>query len=189
MEQEEKSGRLAWFLMVIVVPLIFALTVFAIVLSMMGFNVKDEAANLGRSLPVLSSFFEGSEKASIVSKGTLDSEAQYASKQLKEQRSYIKRLEADLQKKEEETSSLKDELVKLKQKNEESSAAAELKKEGSLSALYGEMSAKQAAAVLVLLDSASAADILQSLETEKQADILSKMDPADAAEMTVLLAQ
>ncbi|MFC0188893.1 MotE family protein [Fictibacillus aquaticus] len=188
MEQTEKSGRLAWFLMVIAVPMIFAITVFAIVLSMMGVNVIDEAAKAGKNIPIFSSFFnENKEIAPSVKKGALNQE-QYV-KQLNEQDAYIKRLEADIRKKEDETSSLKDEVVKLKQQNDEASAELEQKKDGSLSELYAEMSSKQAAAVLVLLDNASAADILESLETDKQAEILSKMEPSDAAEMTSLLSQ
>jgi flagellar motility protein MotE (MotC chaperone) len=189
MEQAEKSGRLAWFLMVIAVPMIFAVTVFAIVLSMMGVNVLEEAAKAGKNFPIFSTFLnENKGSDSSIKTAAIDQE-QYAKKQLKEQDDYIKRLEADLRKKEEETSSLKDEVVKLKQQNDETTAAMEQKKDGSLSELYAEMSSKQAAAVLVLLDNASAADILESLETEKQAEILSKMEPSDAAEMTSLLSQ
>jgi flagellar motility protein MotE (MotC chaperone) len=189
MEQKEKSGRLAWFLMVIAVPMIFAVTVFAIVLSMMGINVFEEAAKAGKNLPILSSFSNENKSSGTSIKTAAIDQEQYAKKQLKEQDAYIKRLEADLRKKEEETSSLKDEVVKLKQQNDETTAAMEQKKDGSLSELYAEMPSKQAAAVLVLLDNASAADILESLETEKQAEILSKMEPSDAAEMTTLLAQ
>jgi hypothetical protein len=53
MKQQERSSKIVWFLLVIVVPAVFAVTIFAIILSFMGVNILDEVKSAGKNIPLI----------------------------------------------------------------------------------------------------------------------------------------
>jgi flagellar motility protein MotE (MotC chaperone) len=186
MEQKEKSSKLVWFLLVIVIPGIFAITVFSIVLSFMGVNVIEEAKNTGKKIPVVKDLLDDppAEKEDSNKK----KEEQWASK-FQEQEDYIKLLTSDLQKKEEEVVSLKGDVALLKKQVEEAETQAEKEENEKLKKLYEAMSAKDAAAVMTEMKNSEALNILTLLQAETQAAILAKLEAKRAAELTILMAQ
>ncbi|MDM5316528.1 hypothetical protein QUF49_11035 [Fictibacillus sp. b24] len=181
MKQNEKSSKLVWFLLVIFVPAVFALTVFGIVLSFMGVDVVEEAKN---KIPVINSAFKEDDEVAVTSNVQ---EKQWKSK-FDEQEDYIKMLSADLQKKEKEVTDLKTNIALLEKQVEDAEASVKDEENTQLKKLYEAMSAKDAAAVMTEMNNNQVISILALLQAETQASILAKLDAKRAAELTVLMA-
>jgi flagellar motility protein MotE (MotC chaperone) len=181
MKQSERSSKFVWFLLVIVVPSIFAVTIFAIVLSFMGVNVLDAAKDVGKNIPIIKNAFKEDSVPATVTNA--DAEKHWQSK-FDEQEDYIKILNADLQKKENEVSDLKSDVALLEKQVEEVEKTKKDEKSDQLKKLYESMSAKDAAAVLTEMKDADVLQILALLQPEAQAGILAKLDPKRAAQLT-----
>jgi flagellar motility protein MotE (MotC chaperone) len=184
MKQNEKSSKFVWFLLVIAVPAVFAVTVFVIVLSFMGVNVIEEAKNTGKKIPIVKNVFNDQAPAVAVSQST---EYQWKAK-LEEQEEYIKILSADLQKKEKEVTALKSDIALLEKQVEDAETSVKADENDQLKKLYEAMSAKDAAAVMTEMNNNEVLGILTLLQAETQAAILAKLDAKRAAELTVLMA-
>jgi flagellar motility protein MotE (MotC chaperone) len=185
MNQEEKTSKFKWILYVIVVPAIFAITIFVIFLSVSGVDVAEKAKEASENIPVIKNIWN--DKGVQTSSINNDMEKQWQSK-FKEQEDYIKILNSDLQKKEKEVSDLKSDVVLLKKQAEEADTAVKDEKNVQLKKLYESMSAKDAAAVLTEMNNTDILQILTLLQPETQAEILSKLEPKRAAELTELIA-
>jgi flagellar motility protein MotE (MotC chaperone) len=184
MKQNEKSSKFVWFLLVIAVPAVFAVTVFGIVLSFMGVNVIEEAKNTGKKIPIVKNIFNDQAPAVAVSQST---ENQWKAK-FEEQEEYIKILSADLQKKEKEVIALKSDIALLEKQVEDAETSVKADENDQLKKLYEAMSAKDAAAVMTEMNNNEVLGILTLLQAETQAAILAKLDAKRAAELTVLMA-
>jgi flagellar motility protein MotE (MotC chaperone) len=184
MKQNEKSSKFVWFLLVIAVPAVFAVTVFGIVLSFMGVNVIEEAKNAGKKMPIVKNAFNEEEPAIAENQ---NSEQQWKAK-FDEQEDYIKILSADLQKKEKEVTTLKSDIALLEKQVEDTEATVKADENEQLKKLYEAMSAKDAAAVMTEMNNNEVLGILTLLQAETQAAILAKLDAKRAAELTVLMA-
>lgn len=184
MKQNEKSSKFVWFLLVIAVPAVFAVTVFGIVLSFMGVNVIEEAKNTGKKIPVVKNVFIDEAPAVSISQNT---ENQWKGK-FEEQEEYIKILSADLQKKEKEVTALKSDIALLEKQVEDAETSVKADENDQLKKLYEAMSAKDAAAVMTEMNNNEVLGILTLLQAETQAAILAKLDAKRAAELTVLMA-
>jgi flagellar motility protein MotE (MotC chaperone) len=184
MKQNEKSSKFVWFLLVIAVPAVFAVTVFGIVLSFMGVNVIEEAKNTGKKIPIVKNVFNDEAPAVAVSQST---ENQWKAK-FEEQEEYIKILSADLQKKEKEVTALKSDIALLEKQVEDAETSVKADENDQLKKLYEAMSAKDAAAVMTEMNNNEVLGILTLLQAETQAAILAKLDAKRAAELTVLMA-
>jgi flagellar motility protein MotE (MotC chaperone) len=184
MKQNEKSSKLVWFLLVIAVPAVFAVTVFGIVLSFMGVNVIEEAKNAGKKIPIVKNVFNEEEPAIAENP---NSENQWKAK-FEEQEDYIKILSADLQKKEKEVTTLKSDIALLEKQVEDAETTVKADENEQLKKLYEAMSAKDAAAVMMEMNNNEVLGILTLLQAETQASILAKLDAKRAAELTVLMA-
>jgi flagellar motility protein MotE (MotC chaperone) len=183
MKQNEESNKFVWFLLVIAVPAVFAVTVFGIVLSFMGVNVIEEAKNTGKKIPIVKNVFK-EELPVITAEHT---ENQWKAK-FEEQEDYIKMLSADLQKKEKEVTSLKSDVAMLEKQVEDAETSVKADENEQLKKLYEAMSAKDAAAVMTEMNNNEVLGILTLLQAENQAAILAKLDAKRAAELTVLMA-
>jgi flagellar motility protein MotE (MotC chaperone) len=184
MKQNEKSSKFVWFLLVIAVPAVFAVTVFGIVLSFMGVNVIEEAKNTGKKIPIVKNVLNDEAPAVAVSQNT---EKQWKAK-FDDQEDYIKILSADLQKKEKEVTALKSDIALLEKQVEDAETSVKADENEQLKKLYEAMSAKDAAAVMTEMNNNEVLGILTLLQAETQAAILSKLDAKRAAELTVLMA-
>lgn len=185
MKQNEKSSKFVWFLLVIAVPAVFAVTVFGIVLSFMGVNVIEEAKNTGKKIPIVKNVFNDEAAPAVsISQNT---EKQWKGK-FEEQEEYIKILSADLQKKEKEVTALKSDIALLEKQVEDAETSVKADENEQLKKLYEAMSAKDAAAVMTEMNNNEVLGILTLLQAETQAAILAKLDAKRAAELTVLMA-
>lgn len=184
MKENEKSSKLVWFLLVIAVPAVFAVTVFGIVLSFMGVNVLEEAKNSGKKIPIVKNVFNDETQAASA---TQNKDKRWQIK-FNEQEEYIKIVSADLKKKEKEVTGLKNEIALLEKQMEDAETSVKADEKKQLKKLYEAMSAKDAAAVFSEMNNDEVLGILTLLQTESQAAILAKLDAKRAAELTVLMA-
>ncbi|WNB90401.1 MotE family protein [Bacillus sp. NEB1478] len=185
MNQEERTSTFKWILYVIIVPAIFAITIFVIFLSFTGVDVAEKAKDTGKKIPFIKNIW--GENAVSTASNSQDVEKQWQSK-FKEQEDYIKILNSDLQKKEKEVSDLKSDVALLEKQTEEVETTVKDEKNVQLKKLYESMSAKDASAVLSEMNNADILQILSLLKPETQAEILSKLEPKRAAEITELIA-
>ena len=174
------------FILVAIIPSIFALIVLVILLSYSGVNVVEKGKELMNHIPFLSS-----EEAASTDKVLENNKSTISSLQTKldEQESQIESLEKQLENSESrvqeanvEKEKLQSELNSLKSSQEETQKAlAEIVK------TYETMSAKNAASILSEMSENEALKILAELKPAKLASILEKMEPTDASKYTELL--
>lgn len=182
-EKETKSNsRFQWIVFVVFIPLLFAITIALVVMTVAGINVFEKA----QSVPFVSKI--------------LPSENEHDQEQLK---SRIVSLQASIEDKEAKISQLQNELGGQEKENEKLHATIEQQKleleelrqigEENKRAFkevvstFESMSAKSAAPVLLKMDDQEAIKILSSIKPDDLADILEKMPPEDAARYTGLL--
>ncbi|RJS62189.1 MotE family protein [Bacillus sp. PK3_68] len=189
-EEEKGYGVFQWILFVLVIPLLFAITVALIVMTVAGVNVFEKAKEVGEHVPLISNMIDGGadDKGGQTDKEKVVSlQAEIKNKEAKIEQ-LEKKLKASDKKVEElltEKDRLKIELEKLKK--EEESAVTTDKQDNKLINTYETMAPKNIANILVNLSDREAVKILAEMSTEKQADILEKLPPETAAKYTKLL--
>ncbi|OMP68603.1 MotE family protein [Domibacillus epiphyticus] len=196
-EIEEKKGHstFQWIVFVFFIPLLFALTVALIVMTIAGVNVFEKTKEVAANVPYVSEWV-GAEKEKD---GKSDSEK-------------VSELQADIKNKEAKINSLEDKLsssdkeieellteqdrlnAELKQLQQQQTAET-AKGEGAVEETgtndviktYETMNAKNISSIIVNMTDAEAVGILEQLSIEKQADVLAKLPAETAAEYTKLL--
>jgi flagellar protein FlbB len=193
-ETSEKSySKLQWFLFVVLIPVLFAIALTLVIMTVAGVNVFDAAKKYGEKIPGISQLIPGEQKTSeqILKDRLIEQKATVEEKTLQ-----IKKLEQELENKQKEIDSLKKEIERLNAEMETKQQSTETEKEQEqkqtikdIIKMYESMSAKSAAQIITELSDNEAVTILSSLNSERAADILEKMDPANAAKYTSLLAK
>ena len=185
----QSYSKLQWILFVVIIPLIFAITLGLVILTVSGMNIFDIAKQYGSKIPVVSSYIGDAEKKTTeqqLKNDIIEQQAIVEEKQLK-----IEELEEELGNKELEIDALKKEIQRLNAEIE-ALTTAETNNEQQLTMsdivnVYESMSAKNAAAIIPEMNDDDAIRILSALDSEKAAAILEKMDAANAAKYTSLL--
>lgn len=184
-EEGKGYGVFQWIIFMIVIPLLFALLVTLIVMTVAGINVLEKA----KELPIISQIMDeesaDNEKENNERVALLKEEA-------KQKDVKIQELEKELEQSKREVEELlteKDRLELEIQKMKEQEKEKEEKKaqDRSIISTYESMSPKNVANILVNLTDDEAIEILSEMSTDQQADILEKLPPETAAEYTGLL--
>ncbi|MBU8907010.1 MotE family protein [Desertibacillus haloalkaliphilus] len=183
--KEKEYSKFQWFFLIIFIPTIFAVLLLGVILSFLGFNVIDEAKELGSNVPVLSSYLsdeEDDEEEKVDVDGLITS--------LENKQAELERLERQLDQKDEEIASLQDEIVELELAfaQEQQQTADHHQEMADLASTYESMSAKNAARILSELSNEEVLFQISELNTETRAKILSNMGAERAAEIMRLLA-
>jgi len=185
-QEEKKYSAFQWILFVIIIPLMFAITVVLVVLSVSGINVFEGMKNVGEKIPVISSIFDGDKEVVDI-----DYKQKYGELQgeIKNQEAYIQSVENQLAEKDEEIKNLQLEKETLLNQIQElelinENRMVEMKE---IIKTYETMSAKNAAAIIVEMDDTEAMRILSNMKADALAEVLQKMPPEDAAKYTSLL--
>lgn len=174
---EKKHGKIQWFFFVVLIPLLFAITLSLVILTVAGLNIFDLAKEYGVNVPgVTETTEEENNETSIY-----DLEAT-----IRDQETTLEQYQADLDKKDEtieglneQITQLQEELNQLRNQREERKVKLE-----NLAEMYTSMSTKNAAAILSELENTDAIDIFIHMDTENRAAILEKMETTKAAELT-----
>ncbi|MFK2824998.1 MotE family protein [Bacillus sp. B190/17] len=189
-EEEKGYGVFQWILFVLVIPLLFAITIALIVMTVAGVNIFEKAKEWGEDIPIVSNMMGSGgavEDAKTDKEKVISLQAEIKNKEAKIEQ-LEKKLETSAAKVEElltEKDRLQLEIEQLKKQEE--TAVKENTQDNKLINTYESMSPKNIAHILVNLSDNEAIQILAEMSTEKQADILEKLPPEKAAKYTKLL--
>ena len=185
-EKTKKTGFLQW-LMVIGIPLLFALIIAIIIISVMGIDVIAKSKEVANQIPFLSSVVVTEEEANE------ESEITNYESQISEKDQQIRTLETEVANHKQTIETLNQEIVKLTNQVEEAIEAETANQEVNseklekLTKSYEEMDAVKAAPILTNITPELAASILEQMNDEERGSILSEMDAEIAADLTQLL--
>ena len=189
--EEKKPNKIQWFLFVIVIPLIFAILVIAIVLSLTGGNVFEKAKDL--SDKVSTQIFQSDEKQkektiSQYEKEMVDLEAEIKNKEaeIKSLESVIDSRDQSIHQAEAEKQQLQKQLDELQnaQNGIQDKGQGTTNHSNEIVKTYELMSPKKMAPILAEMSDTDAVDILVNLKAETVAKVLEQMTPEDAARLT-----
>lgn len=187
-KQDKKKKKPSFFqwLFVIIIPLLFALLITFIILSLLGIDVVNNSKEIVSGIPFVGNLVTTEEEAEL-ERIEERYQQQIETKDLK-----ISELEAEVTGYELEIDQLNQEIVLLTRQlddiNEELEHSTQINENlERLTISYQEMPPQSAANILSNLNEAVAVVILQELDDQHRGAILSVMDPESAAELTELL--
>lgn len=166
--------------MVVMIPILFILTFAILFLKIAGFDVKEEAHQLMKHLPLLSHTAEKKEASSA------------AASTIAALKSQVQQLQKDLEAKNQQIASLTGQIKDLETKdnaasteqtpNQETQAKSE-----TIAQVYQSMDPAKAAAILSAMKTSEAAKYLNMMNNLTKAKILEQMPADQAAKVTPLL--
>lgn len=184
---DKKPNPIIWFFFAILIPVIVAIIITIVVLSIAGFDVGSWAKETGSKIPGISSFVKTDE----------EKEAEQLTKnhslKLQEKDDQIAELEDEVDDHLHTIDTLKDDILKLQQQlesNEEiSSSELEIDEEQTntvkeMASSYRKMDPKQAAVIIETMDRSMALDILHEVSNDVRGKIIEEMTTDKAVEIT-----
>jgi flagellar protein FlbB len=197
---EKKHSKIQWFLFVVFIPLLFAVSVALLILTVSGVNVFEEGKKYGQKIPFVSQFIPGTEENTMKQ---LQEEIVQLKATIVEKDEEIKQVNQSLEEKQKEIDALKQEIARLNAEKEQQgntkSETAEQQATNQAEStqqtmrdiikMYETMSPRKAAEIIPQMSDQEAVDLLSRLKSDKAAAILEKMDSANAAKYTSLLAK
>ncbi|WP_080846445.1 MotE family protein [Cytobacillus gottheilii] len=181
-----KTGKFQKFLYWFLIPLLFALAVMLLVLTLLGHNVFQVTKEYGQKIPFLSSLFSEEE---ISSMEEFENKVIELEADIKDREARITQLEGQLETKDLDIERAQLEKERLQQEVDELRAIRDENKRAfkDIIKTYETISAKKAAPILTEMDDAEAVRILANVKPDTLAAIMENLDPANAARMTGLL--
>ncbi|MEG9296656.1 MotE family protein [Mangrovibacillus sp. Mu-81] len=184
--EEEKgtksNGRFQWIVFVVFIPLLFAITIALVVMTVAGINVFEKAQSIPFISKVLPSGNEENQEQLENRIISLQASIEDKEAKISQLQTEIDGSEKDNEKLQATIEQQKLELEELRQIGEENKRAFK-----EVVSTFESMSAKSAAPVLLKMEDQEAIKILSSIKPDNLADILEKMPPEDAARLTGLL--
>ncbi len=187
-------SKLQWFFFAFVIPLIFALIVYSVIITFMGKSIVDQVKTVGSHIPIVSNLFdeEKADRADAQESKKLEQEITRLTHTITEQEQNILALENKLLEKDEEVIKAKETIVKLEKQlenaSEDGTVTSNEVKETAKRLLA--MSPKDAALILAEMQNQEAISILQAMKPDDSGQILAKLEPKQASIlMTDLLAE
>ncbi|MGP7817503.1 MotE family protein [Niallia sp. 01092] len=175
------------FLLVFVIPTVFAIVVLLLLMIYSGADVLEKGKELANNLPFLSS-----EKASSEEKAIDQSKKIHElENKLSDQNKEISKLQSELDNKMKQVGTLQLDKEKLQNKMEALQKDQEQTEQAfnEIVKTYETMSAKSSAAILAKMNEQEGLKILAALKPATLAPILEKMDPQKASQYTELLSK
>jgi flagellar motility protein MotE (MotC chaperone) len=185
-KERKKHNKLQWFLMVVVIPALFAFAVAIVVASVAGINVFQKAKEFSEQIPFVSSEEKVTDQQKLEE---MDLTLTELKAEVKDREAAITELETNLESKDEEIKSLTLEKEQLEMQIDDLILAQEDGKRQfkDIVNTYEAMSAKKAAPIITAMNDDGALKILSSLKPATLAAILEKMNATDAAKYSALL--
>ncbi|MDV2885272.1 MotE family protein [Alkalihalophilus pseudofirmus] len=178
-KKEKTHSKLQMFVLVILIPVIFGVIFFSVILNMIGFDVLGTAKQAASSIPYVSSLMEDDEEDII------ESETEEQDIDTTADQNEIALLQQQIAERDSKITELENEVIEMEQRllveqELNNNATQEL---SEIAKTYEAMSAKNAAAIISELQTEEALLHLSQLKTDSRAAILSKMDSAVAADL------
>ena len=190
--EENKISKFQWFL-VIFIPLIFAVTVVLIVLTVAGVNVKEKAKEMSGKIPLTELFQKDDDEKEKPSQeigkdskrlAKLETEIKNKEKEIEKLESIIDTRDQAVQKAEAEKQQLQAQLNQLKESQDGSKRAFK-----DIIRTYETMAPKKSAPIITEMNDEDAVKILASMKADTLAKVLEQMTTADAARLTKKLTE
>ncbi|OES43611.1 MotE family protein [Domibacillus iocasae] len=189
-EDKKEYNTFQWILFVAVIPLLFALTIALVVMTIAGVNVFEKTKEIAANLPYVSEWIAPAEQD-----GKLDSEKVVELQaEIKNKEAEIEQLSGDLESSKAEIEELLTEqdrlnakLKQLQQQQTEAAESDETETVNNVAETYESMDEESIAGIVINLTNNEAVAILQELSVEKQAAVLENLDAKKAAEYTKIL--
>ncbi|WP_167260051.1 MotE family protein [Alkalibacillus almallahensis] len=183
--KETNTSKFQWFLFVIIIPVIFAITLVLIISTFAGVNPIEKAQEYGSQMPVVGSFVSTPEEET--------QEQQLANHEatIQDQKATIDELEATINTKDQEIEELSNEINQLTEQLE-SQEETQASREESISQLarsFTEMNEENAASVMANMEQSVVLDILEGMNDGERGTILAEMDAELAATLSNALVQ
>ena len=203
MEETERSSGIVERLLFYALPILFTLLLTGVLLTVFGYDIRNVALKIGNSVPGLAAVLpdpdpaeeeqrqaarENEEKAEAEAEAAKAAEMTAAA-ELEKKEAEVTALQADLQAKEQRIQELVSELEAMKEKQLQEAAADEEYAANirELAKVYAGMKSKKAAAVMENLTISERVLLLREMKNDQQVEILEDMNPAVAAETSILL--
>ncbi|SFK26874.1 Flagellar motility protein MotE, a chaperone for MotC folding [Halobacillus dabanensis] len=183
--QKNKSNKFPKIFFAIFLPFIFLFTLALIVLTLLGFNVFEEAEKYASKIPGISQVTSSNEQES-----TKDEEARLQAI-IANKDAELEDLQGEVDQKQSEVKELEQEVIQLETElqdfvnGNENESMDEKSKE--LAQSFEGMDAEEAASIVENMDQSIAMQIMAQVASEERGEILGKMDPELAADLSVLL--
>ncbi|MET3194467.1 magnesium transporter MgtE N-terminal domain-containing protein [Gottfriedia sp. OAE603] len=191
---EKEYSAFQYFIFVFLIPILFTVTIAAIILHVAGVNVSKEARKIASHIPIIESYVKSvsplSEDEKIKNNlAKLIETNKKAEEELKTLKSQSKEKDQHINSLRIEAEKLRQQIKDLEERNTASIDSEEEKKALSkkLFTSYEEMSEKQAAQILQSVTDDEAFYILSNLKNEAVTEILANMDVKKAAKFTSMM--
>ncbi|HHY74626.1 MAG TPA: MgtE protein [Bacillus bacterium] len=184
-EGEKKYSKLQWLFACFIIPLLFAIVVALVVMTVTGFNVFDLAHKYSGKIPVVSSIMAGDKtksKTTTENIHSLKATIEDQKVEIEDLKAEIESKQNDLQVSQEEIDDLNKKLQALQKKQEKATVRLD-----EVVKVYETMSAKKSAEIFANMKNEDVLEILIRMNNAARAAVLEKMDPVKAADLTVLL--
>ncbi|MDP4169540.1 MAG: MotE family protein [Bacillota bacterium] len=183
---DKKYSPFQWFIYIIFIPLLFAITVALIVFTFAGVNVFESAKDIGKKIPVIGSVFEGSSQKNDAEnkRKTIELEGQVEDRDAK-----ITQLQSQMEEKDRNIKLGQLENQRLQQEIDSLNAIQNDNKRAfkDIVSTFESMSAKKAAPIITKMSNTEALKILKNINPEILSAIMQSMDPVQAAKYTEML--
>lgn len=175
----EKAGKVQWFLLVILVPFVFAIMLGLIIMTIAGVNVFDKAQQIGSNIPVISSVIPKDE-------ASLEEQQLELKAELENKTALVNQLEGDIASKEKTIENLNSKIAELTTQLSEKDDQKKNREEvlQKLSTSFKEMEPDEAARIMENLDQNVAISVLEKLPDKERGLIFAEMNPEQAANLT-----
>ncbi|SFA74036.1 MULTISPECIES: MotE family protein [unclassified Bacillus (in: firmicutes)] len=185
-KDENRQSPIQWFLLVILIPIMFAIVVTLIVTTVAGINVFDVAKEHGAKIPLIGGLFDQDEQKALAEfeKERIDLEGQ-----IKDREAKIEQLQSKLENKDKDIEKARLERDRLLQEIDDLNAIQEENKRAfkDIVRTYETLSAKKAAPIITQMKDEEALKILTNVSAETLASIMENMEPDQAAKYTQLM--
>ncbi|ADU30755.1 MotE family protein [Evansella cellulosilytica] len=190
MSENHKESKWQYFLMVILIPIIFAIILAGVLLHTTGImNVGERLQQTVSFLPFIDSeeqVEEGEDEEGF----SLEEEIANLEREVSSYASQIYQLELDLEDREAQITLLEDQLSTMEEHGEdvidEDIVVTDIKE---IIRTLEAMSASKAANILSEMTNEEAATYLRMMKVDTKSQIISRLDPADAAEIITILSE
>ncbi len=180
---KQKSSKVQWFVFVILIPLILAVTVALIIMTVAGVNVFEKTKQFTDDVPKVS--------ALLNTETTKESEGQAVELKatIEDQNAQLDELKSQLTVKDQKIEELNNEINQLTKELKDKKISDKDKEDimTDLSSSFKNMDPEQAAAIVSQLDQASSVDLLEKLPSDERGKVLAALNPEQAANLTSAL--
>ncbi|MFZ0371311.1 MAG: hypothetical protein WAM07_17055 [Halobacillus sp.] len=176
---KQQGSKLQWFFFVIIIPIVFAITLAWIVLTLLGVNVTEQAGKYVSKVPGMS------QSASTPEEENTKSNNKELQTSLDARNEEIELLEEELSAKQTEVDELKQKVVKLEADVKSAQEGKEEKPENekvmNMAASFQQMEPEEAAPILENMSQELAIQVLVNVASEERGLIFGQMSPEAAA--------